>query len=62
MKARSYAGLTKRELASQFGLSEKMIQGWEKVRYKPANKHSQKIVSLLNMLVHNGIETKNTDR
>jgi len=49
-KVRLYSGLTKREFATHFGLSDRMIQGWEKDEYLPNEKYMAKLKSFVNFL------------
>jgi transcriptional regulator with XRE-family HTH domain len=49
-KARLYHGYTKIGFARIFGLSSRMIQGWEKDEYLPPEKYMSKLKELLQIL------------
>lgn len=49
-KARLYHGYTKREFAKIFGLSSRMIMGWEKDEYRPSEKYMERLDTFLAIL------------
>jgi len=49
-KARLYHGYNKREFGEIFGLSTRMILGWEKDEYRPSEKYMKRLETFLAIL------------